>query len=145
MFSLMLTEWHEYHSVNRAKASIYSILGKIGEYSDENTEDLTLNKCVRYIDMNFCDPELDIRKVCEAGFVSRSNLYRLFFNRFGISPKQYIIKQRLNKALNLLISEDLSVKEISLSCGFSDDKYFSRAFKNKYGHPPSRLRRHTYV
>ena len=145
MFELMLNEWYECHSVNRAKASIYGILSKIGEYSDEDTENTTLSKCVRYIDVNFCDPDLDIKRVCEVGFISRSNLYRLFFARFGISPKQYIIKKRLDKALNLLMGEELSVKEISMSCGFSDDKYFSRAFKSKYGHSPSRWRRHAQV
>ena len=145
MFALLLEEWDKYHSANRAKATIYNILEKIEEYFSENTENSTLDKCIQYMDVHFCDPELDIKKVCDVAFISRSNLYRLFLNRFGISPKQYIIKQRLNKALKLLVGEELSVKEISSACGFSDDKYFSRIFKEKYGSPPSKLRQHTYM
>ncbi len=145
MFALLLDEWDKYPSSNRAKATIYGILEKIGEYCSEDTENPVLNKCIQYIDVNFCDPELDIKKVCEVAFISRSNLYRLFLRRFGISPKQYIIKQRLNKAVKLLVSAELSVKEISSACGFSDDKYFSRIFKEKYGSPPSKLRRNAYM
>ena len=145
MFSLLLKEWDTYHSANRAKSTIYNILEKIGEYCAEDTENSTLNKCIHYMDAHFCDPDLDVKRVCEAGFISRSNLYRLFLSRFGISPKQYIIKQRLNKALKLLVGEEYSVKEISSLCGFSDDKYFSRIFKEKYGYSPSKLRQNTHT
>ena len=44
------------------------------------------------------------------------------------------------KPLRLLSDDRLSVKEISLLCGFSDEKYFSRAFKREYGYSPSQLR-----
>ena len=145
MFAILLEEWDKYLSANRAKATIYSILEKIGEYCNEDAENSTLKKCIQYIDVNFCDSELDIKKVCDIGFISRSNLYRLFIKRFGISPKQYIIKQRLNKAVKLLVNDELSVKEISSNCGFSDDKYFSRIFKEKYGYSPSKLRQNTHM
>lgn len=145
LFSLLLEEWRVQHSVNRAKSTIYSILEKIGEYDNENNKKSALAECVRYMELNYDDPALDVDRLCEIGFVSRSNLYRLFMARFGISPKQYLIKLRLGKALGLLVEGELSVKEIAAVCGFADDKYFSRAFKAKYGHPPSHLRRHTYV
>jgi two-component system response regulator YesN len=51
----------------------------------------------------------------------------------------------MNKALGLLVEGRLSIKEISFICGFSDDKYFSRIFKNTYGYPPSQLRKNTYM
>ena len=94
---------------------------------------------------HFCDPSLDIAAICEQGFLSPSGLQRAFLQRFGISPKQYIIKLRMNKALQLLAENRLPVKAVALSCGFSDEKYFSRAFREKYGYPPSRLRDHIVV
>jgi transcriptional regulator GlxA family with amidase domain len=51
----------------------------------------------------------------------------------------------MNKALQLLVENRLSVKEISFLCGFSDEKYFSRAFREKYGYPPSQLRDHIVI
>lgn len=140
MFLKILEEWQTVHSVNRAKASVYNILEKISEYNDDKIENTSFSACVRYIESNFCDPDLDIKAVCDACFTSTSSLQRLFLKHFGISPKQYVIKLRMNKALELLIEDGLSVREISLACGFEDEKYFSRAFKKKYGYPPSILR-----
>ena len=74
--------------------------------------------------------------------MSASGLQRAFLQHFGSSPKQYVIKLRLHKALQLLVENKLSVKEVAFACGFSDEKYFSRAFKAKYGYPPSQLREH---
>ncbi len=145
LFSLLLTEWQEQHSVNRAKATIYSILEKIGEYNNAKIENSALAECIQYIELHFCDPKLDVKRICDVGFLSKSNLYRLFLNHFGISPKQYVIKLRMNKALRLLVEGELTVKEISLICGFLDEKYFSRMFKNTYGYPPSQLRKHTHM
>ena len=52
---------------------------------------------------------------------------------------QHIIRLRMNKALRLLTEDCLPVKEIAFLCGFSDEKYFSRAFRKYYGYPPSHL------
>ena len=145
LFSRLLSEWQEQHSVNRAKVTIYSILERMGEYNKTKIENSALAECLQYIELYFCDPELDIKRICDVGFLSKSNLYRLFLNHFGISPKQYIIKLRMNKALGLLVEGDLPIKEISTSCGFLDDKYFSRVFRNTYGYPPSQLRKNAHM
>ena len=47
-----------------------------------------------------------------------------------------------NRALELLIANELSIRDIAFACGFSDEKYFSRAFKNQYGYPPSQMKKH---
>ena len=140
LFLQMLSDWQASHSVNRAKAAVYGILEKICNDQKMPEKDTAFALCLQFIEEHFCDPSLDIGGVCEAGFMSPSGLQRAFLRHFGISPKQYIIKLRMNKALPLLIENKLSVREISALCGFSDEKYFSRAFKEKYGQPPSRLR-----
>lgn len=145
LFSHLLAEWQEHHSFNRAKATIYTILERIREYNKTKIENTALAECIQYIELNFCDAELDIKNICNARFLSRSSLYRLFVNYFSMSPKEYIIKLRMNKAVMLLVESDLSIKEISSVCGFSDDKYFSRVFKNTYGYPPSQLRKHSHM
>ena len=84
----------------------------------------------------------DIEAACEAAFVTASTLQRGFAKHVGMSPKQYLTQLRMNRALELLADNELSVKEISLACGFVDEKYFSRAFKKKYGCSPSQMRKH---
>lgn len=145
LFLRLLAEWRESRSFNCAKATIYTILEKIREYNKTKIENTALAECIQYIGLHFCDAELDIESICEAQFLSRSNLYRLFVNYFGVSPKQYIIKLRMNKAIGLLVEGGISIKEVASECGFSDEKYFSRLFRSTYGYPPSQLRRHSYM
>ena len=145
LFSLLLSEWNKKPFVNRAKATIYTILEKIDEYHQAKIENSAIAECIQYIETHFCDPDLDIKSICDISFLSKSSLYRLFLNYFGISPMQYVIKFRMNKALRLLVEGNMSVKEISLNCGFSDDKYFSRMFKSTYGYSPSQFRKHAHM
>ena len=141
LFSELLEEWQKNHSVNRAKSMIYSILDKIDSAQRLSDESSAFALCLEYIEEHFCEPELDVTEVCRVGFISRSSLQREFFARYGISPKQYVIKLRMNKALRLLIENRLLIKEIAASCGFADEKYFSRAFGRHYGTSPSEMRR----
>ena len=141
-FSGLLEGWRSNRSANGAKAGVYGILEKMESERKTPTEDPAFEKCIRYIERHFCDPTLDIRAVCDEGFISVSSLQRAFLRHFGISPMQYVIKLRMDKALKLLAENKRSIKEIAALCGFSDEKYFSRAFKGKYGYPPSDMRDH---
>ena len=51
----------------------------------------------------------------------------------------------MEKALELLSEGELSIKEIAFTCGYSDEKYFSRAFRKKYGCPPSHFYKNEFV
>lgn len=144
-FRHLLEVWNERHSMNQAKSVIYDILEKIASEKELMAEHTLFSECVRYINEHFCDPELSIETVCREKFISASGLQRAFRNRLGVSPKQYIDKLRMSRSLELLTDAFLSVKEIAFACGFKDEKYFSRAFKNKYGHPPSQFRKNLCI
>ena len=141
LFLQLLEGWQTEHSVNQAKASIYGILEKINRGKRKLGENAAFAACLRYVESHFQDPTLDVCDVCSACFVSRSSLQREFLEHFGISPKQYIIKLRMNLALRLLAEARLPVREIAPACGFLDEKYFSRAFKKQYGCSPSEMRK----
>lgn len=136
-FQQLLDAWNERHSVNQAKSILYDILEKMASDQKNAMEHTAFSTCVHYIDTHFCDPSLTVQTVCDIGFISASSLQRAFGEHFGISPKQYLNKLRMNQALELLMENKLSVKEIAFACGFSDEKYFSRAFRSRYGYPPS--------
>ena len=141
-FEHLLEVWNKQRSINQTKSIIYDILDKMSNDQKMSISDTAVANCVRYIDAHFCDPKIDIETVCSVAFISISSLQRAFAKYFGIPPKQYLIQLRMNKALELLTENELSVKKISFVCGFTDEKYFSRAFKKKYGYPPSQFRKH---
>lgn len=70
--------------------------------------------------------------------------YSRFIDNFtkttGVSPRQYIIQTRIEKAMELLNSTSLSIQEISDMIGYDNPLYFSRLFKKTIGISPSEYR-----
>jgi len=72
---------------------------------------------------------------------SPNHFRKLFSDLMGISPQKYIEELRLRQAKFLLISTTYSLAEISYSCGFSSQAYFSLVFKNTTGQTPNAFRK----
>lgn len=61
-------------------------------------------------------------------------IHNYFCSRYNISPKQWIIKQRMNKALKLIADgESDSLLEIAHKCGYHDQSRFTSHFEREYG------------
>ena len=96
------------------------------------------------IDYIFKNLHGDVSLQTLAGIANYSlfHFQKLFKDIIGVSPKQYIIKIRLETALHLLvIHPQKSVMEISIECGFSSPAVFSRAVNNYFGVPPEEIRK----
>lgn len=83
---------------------------------------------------------LSIEQVAQAAAMSEFHFFRLFKNMFGLSPHQYILHKRLQAASQLL-KTGYSVSEAAMDCGFTDIYTFSKAFKKRFGMPPSSFAR----
>ncbi len=79
-----------------------------------------------------------LAEIMELNTVYFSNL---FSKTFGLAPKQYIIKKRLEKAQLLLANTDKKVKEIAFESGFDSEMYFSRLFRKKTDITPGEYRK----
>lgn len=106
----------------------------MGEYSTERSY---LEKAMRYIQGNYCDP-ISVDDIAGYANISRSHLYRIFMKKVGISPNEYLSAYRINKACGLLRNSNLKINEIASSVGYNDQLYFSRVFKKLKGVSPSR-------
>ncbi|MDR1505891.1 MAG: helix-turn-helix domain-containing protein [Treponema sp.] len=69
--------------------------------------------------------------------ISTSRLNEIFKQFTSMTPYQYYIHIKIHKAEDLLVQEEISVKEAAWRMGFDDQYYFSRLFKNKTGIAPS--------
>lgn len=81
--------------------------------------------------------EVDLAAICEALGVSASRLNELFKAYTAMTPYQYFISIKMQKAKELLSGGDISIKEVAFRLGFKDEYYFSRLFKSKIGVSPS--------
>jgi AraC family carnitine catabolism transcriptional activator len=86
------------------------------------------------------DPPMTPAELAEACGVSIRGLERITRRKLGDTPMRYYQKIRLRVARNLLFYSDMSIRDISLSCGFSSPPVFTRAFRAQYGQTPREYR-----
>jgi AraC-type DNA-binding domain-containing proteins len=73
--------------------------------------------------------------------MSAGHFTRAFRVTQGISPRQWILRRRIERAQALLMAHDASLTDIALSCGFSEQSHFTRVFTRLVGVPPGAWRR----
>ena len=104
--------------------------------STNNRVETVIQKACLIIRENL-DKNLNIEQMAEGLNVSYS-LFRSSFKKYtGLSPNQYHLSLRIQHAIYLLNSTDLSIKEISFNLGFCSIFYFSKVFKEKTRQNPS--------
>ncbi len=100
-----------------------------------------LRGAVRLIRGDCCDVSLTNARLAYECNISEVYFRKLFTKHFGISPKQFIIDLRIQRAKQLLSEGVLSVAAISEQCGFSNPYHFCRLFKQRTGITPSEYRK----
>lgn len=73
-------------------------------------------------------------------YLSRNMFFKWFREQFGITPLEYINRERIKLAKQLLADRRNSITSISQQCGFSDVNYFVRLFKKMEGVTPGLYR-----
>lgn len=91
---------------------------------------------LKYIHNNYSH-EIYIQELAEKLHLSTDRFNTLFKLISGITPLQYIIKFRLQKACELMKHTNLNIQQISQIVGFEDQLYFSRMFKKHYSTTPT--------
>ena len=99
-----------------------------------------INSVVNFIIKNSND-ELSLAKLADIANYSPFHFQKIFKDVMGESPKQFIIRIRLeNAAHSLIVHRHLSITEIALDSGFASPATFARAFKNYFGISADELR-----
>lgn len=100
--------------------------------------DLT-GSLLRYLSQNFQRP-LSLEQVSRELGVSKYHLSHVFSSRLRTSFPEYVNFLRLNLARELLLTTDQSILEVGLSCGFSSQRTFNRAFQSHFSMSPRQYR-----
>ena len=87
------------------------------------------------------DQELFVSDLAEIVHLHPTYYSNLFTKQFGLSPKHYILKKRIEKAQELLWHTDESLKRIAGQIGYEDESYFSRIFRKYTGLTPGQFRK----
>ncbi|MBP2349944.1 AraC-like DNA-binding protein [Kribbella aluminosa] len=88
------------------------------------------------------DPSHDwtVSEMAGRAALSRAQFTRRFIKQFGMSPAQYLIQARIDRAHQLLTESGMTVTATAAALGYTDVPYFSRQYKQRTGRSPSQDR-----
>ena len=72
--------------------------------------------------------------------LSRFHFARRFRRSFDASPHEFVLRQRVARARQLLERRAIPIHDVALACGFADQSHLNRVFKNQVGTTPGRFR-----
>ncbi len=142
-FRTAAEEWKRDRHLGRACAlralydAIYRARKEARVYLPQQTAD-RIAPALDLLRSSFTDSSLTVARLAEACQMSQVYFRRIFQNRFGVSPKEYLIRKRLEYAGQLLQSGQFAVGEVAMLCGYSEPCHFSREFSARMGMPPNR-------
>lgn len=112
---------------------------KITNYSNGLSRQ-KLQKVIEYINARLAE-KIQLTALAKVVDISQYYFCSLFKQSMGISPYQYIIGQRIERAKQLLKQKELSIVDVALKCGFSSQTHFSKQFRKRVGITPFAYRK----
>lgn len=94
---------------------------------------------VSYINNNY-EREISLKDIAQYVFLSTSYFTRAFKEEMGISPINYLLKTRIERAKELIKGSNLKISDIALSVGFSNQQRFNDIFKKYVKMTPLQFR-----
>ncbi len=88
----------------------------------------------------FPDSVTDVDRMAESMGMSRSGFQHLYKKMFGESVISDVITARIRRAKSLLSQTNLTIKEIAVSCGYTNEYSFMRQFRQREGKTPTEYR-----
>jgi signal transduction histidine kinase/ligand-binding sensor domain-containing protein/DNA-binding response OmpR family regulator len=116
---------------------IVTIKGKKKKLS--SLDEKFMKKALEVIEKNISEETFSIEDFGKEVGMSRMQIHRKLKALTGKSASHYIRSVKLFKAKEIIVKHEATISEIAYSLGFSSPAYFTRCFKEEYGHPPSDL------
>ncbi len=112
-------------------------------YSEEqivSAGSTTFTKAVAFMENSFTE-RISLEQIADIAGMSVRHFQRQFKNIYLITPQEYIVMLRMQKAIQLLLRTDMTITEIAPECGYQDSNLFSRQFRKNTGLSPRSYRR----
>jgi AraC family transcriptional regulator len=93
-----------------------------------------------HVEAHLCEG-VDSAELARLAGVSPSHFQRAFKASMGKPPHQWLVGQRIVRAQELLLAKDVSLAQVALDTGFSDQPHFTRVFSRLVGASPGAWRR----
>ncbi len=102
------------------------------------TSSVYFEAAINYINTH---PNTYVKNLTNFLGITQPYLYKIFKQKTDLSPKQYILMEKLKKSKKLLKESNLTVTQVASAVGFSDVLDFSKFFTSKTGYSPQNFRK----
>ena len=135
LFQSALQNWEQRQEAGMCMAYslLYRILAQLPVRSESLQPKTVMDQARDYLNAHLFDPEFTVETLCAQVYVSRTYFNRMFRRLHGITPVEYINRQRVEKAKQILKSGNYTNEETASLCGFRDVKYFYAVFRKYTG------------
>ncbi|MEO6732940.1 MAG: two-component regulator propeller domain-containing protein [Ferruginibacter sp.] len=107
------------------------------EISITAKDETFLKKVIAIVEHGMEDPQFNIDRVAESLLMGRTTFYKKLKSLTNLAPVEFIREVRLKRGKELLDEEETNISTIAYAVGFSNAKYFSTCFREKYNMSPS--------
>ena len=133
----------EGHYVQIITRKVLTCLATNLDFSSKDAHEPKLLRVMNYIEKNLKD-EISTEALTNLANMSLRSLYLLFDQRVGVTPRQYIVRRKLERIRTALLDPDYrvrSVTELALDYGFTHLGRFSAEYKEQFAELPSQTLR----
>ena len=95
------------------------------------------------MDKHFCQ-SCTLQEMAQQLHVSANHLHTVFVQSEKITPYEYVLEKRIERAKTLILMGESSMAQIALETGFCSQSHFTAAFKKKTGQTPARYRKNLF-
>ena len=100
---------------------------------------------IKYLENNYQNPNLTNAELAKQCRISEVYFRRIFTSCYNMTPRQFLIDIRINKAKQLLSEGTLKINAVAVKCGFSNQYHFCHVFKEKTGLTPTEYMKQNMV
>jgi AraC family transcriptional regulator len=87
------------------------------------------------------DDDLTLCEMAQSVDLSSAHFSRMFRKSTGVTPHQFVLRQRVERAKEMLRSADARVMDVAVACGFKTQQHFAQIFRRARGNSPTEYRR----
>jgi AraC family transcriptional regulator len=86
------------------------------------------------------EEEVTLSELAESAGLSTAHFSQMFRKSTGASPHQFVLRQRVERAKELLCAAETRVLDVAVACGFKSQQHFARVFRRMCGASPTEYR-----
>ncbi len=132
-----------YESISVELLKILQIINRSKKTLSDKTQTSRAENILNYIDQNIYR-KFSLDELSAYFFLSKTQIIRLFKEKYKVSPIQYAITRRIAISMYYLSKTEIAISTLAEMLTFSDSKHFAKTFKKIVNQTPSEYRKSTF-